>query len=79
MPMRCKNNYNDDNNYDLSIGEYLTDKYALWLDFRMIDENTLHGMGRGIGSAGGGITLEIEKKAESAYGVPLRTKFVIQF
>ena len=32
--------------HDLSIGEYLTDKYALWLDFRTIDENTLHGMGR---------------------------------
>ena len=25
--------------YDVSLGEYLTDKYALWLDFRMIDEN----------------------------------------
>ena len=24
--------------YDLSIGEYLTDKYALWLDFRMMNE-----------------------------------------
>ena len=24
--------------YDLSVGEYLTDKYALWLDFRMIDK-----------------------------------------
>ena len=25
--------------YDLSLGEYLVNKYALWLDFRMIDEN----------------------------------------
>ena len=25
--------------YDLSVGEYLVNKYALWLDFRMIDEN----------------------------------------
>ena len=24
--------------YDLSLGEYLVNKYALWLDFRMIDE-----------------------------------------
>ena len=24
--------------HDLSVGEYLTNKYALWLDFRMIDE-----------------------------------------
>ena len=27
--------------HDLSIGEYLTDKYALWPEFRTIDENTL--------------------------------------
>ena len=33
---------------------------------RMINENVLHGMGRGIGSAWGGITLLIEKKAEMA-------------
>ena len=43
--------------YDLSAGEYLTDKYAIWLDFRTIDENVLHGMGRGIRSIGGGIAL----------------------
>ena len=29
--------------YDVSLGEYLVKKYALWLDFRMIDENELHG------------------------------------
>ena len=28
--------------YDLSLGEYLVKKFALWLDFRMIDENKLH-------------------------------------
>ena len=27
--------------HDLSAGEFLTDKYALWLDFRTIDKNTL--------------------------------------
>ena len=26
--------------YDLSLGEYLTDRYALWLDFRTIDETS---------------------------------------
>ena len=52
--------------YDLSVGEYLTDKYALWLDFRMIDESSLHGTGRRIENASEGITLQIEKKAESA-------------
>ena len=28
--------------YDVSLGEYLVNKYALWLDFRMIDRNKLH-------------------------------------
>ena len=52
--------------YDLSLGEYLVNKYALWLDFRMIDENTLHGMGREIENALERITLQVEKKAEVA-------------
>ena len=52
--------------HDLIVGEYLTEKYALCLDFRTIDENTLHGMGRRIENASEGITLQIEKKAESA-------------
>ena len=51
--------------YDLSVGEYLTDKYAIWLDFRTIDENSLHGTGRRIENASKGITLQTEKKAES--------------
>ena len=52
--------------YDLNLGEYLVNKYALWLDFRTIDENELHGTGRHIENASEGITLQIEKKAESA-------------
>ena len=52
--------------YDVSLGEYLTDRYALWLDFRTTDENELHRMGRRIKNASEGITLQIEKKAESA-------------
>ena len=52
--------------YNLSLGEYLVNKYALWLDFRMIDENELHEMGMHIENALEGITLQIEKKAESA-------------
>ena len=51
--------------YNVNVGEYLTDKYALWLDFRMIDENALHGMGRQIENALEGITLQIEKQEES--------------
>ena len=52
--------------YDVSLGEYLVNKYALWLDFRTIDENELHGMDRRIENASEGITLQIEKKEESA-------------
>ena len=48
--------------YDVSLGEYLVNKYALCLDFRTIDENELHGMGRRIENALEGITLQIEKK-----------------
>ena len=49
----------------MSIKEYLTDKYASWPDFRMVDENILHGTGRRIGNASEEITLQFEKKAES--------------
>ena len=52
--------------YNLSLGEYLVNRYALWLNFRTIDENELHGTGRHIESASEGITLQVEKKAESA-------------
>ena len=48
--------------YDLSLGEYLVNKFALWLDFRTIDENELHGTGRHIENASKGIILQIEKK-----------------
>ena len=52
--------------YDLSLGEYLVNKFALWLHFRTIDENELHRTGRHIENASEGITLQIEKKEESA-------------
>ena len=52
--------------HNVSVGEYLTDRYALWLDCRTIDENALHGTGRRTENASEGIKLQIEKKAESA-------------
>ena len=52
--------------YELSVGEYLVNKYALWLDFRTIDENELQGKGRQIGKTSGGINIQVEKKVESA-------------
>ena len=51
--------------HDLSVGEYLTNKYALWLDFRTTDENNLHGTSRKIENTPEGITPQIEKKAET--------------
>ena len=41
--------------HDLSLGKYLVNKYALWLDFRTIDEIELHGRGRRIENALEGI------------------------
>ena len=52
--------------YDLSVGEYLVNKYALWFDFRTTDENELHRIRKQIGNTLRGITIEIEKKAETA-------------
>ena len=54
--------------YDVSLGEYLVNKYALWLDFRIIDENELHGTSRQIGNTSGGITVQVKKKAETSAG-----------
>ena len=51
---------------DVSFGEYLTTKYALWLDMRSTDDNSLHGTGRKIDGASQSIHIEIEKTAETA-------------
>ena len=32
--------------HNINIASYYTNKYALWLDFRTIDNNRLHGLGR---------------------------------
>jgi hypothetical protein len=48
---------------DISLADYLTSKYALFLDTRTTDDDTLHGSGRRIE---GPIHIEIEKKAETA-------------
>ena len=63
--------------HDFSVGEYVTDKYVLWLDFRMIDENVLHKTGRVIRSAGGGITLQVEKKAKMAGELKVYTYLIM--
>ena len=48
--------------YDLSLGKYLVNKYALWLDFRTIDENELHGTGRRIENASEALPYKLGKK-----------------
>ena len=50
---------------DMSLGAYLTSKYALWLDLRITDDNELHGSGRRVENGSEGITLQITKTAEA--------------
>ena len=52
--------------HNVNISSYYTDKYALWLDFRTIDDNRFHGLGRRLETTSEGIRLQITKKAESA-------------
>ena len=48
--------------HNVSIASYYTDKYALWLDFRTIDDNKLHGSDRRLENTSEGIRLQIPKK-----------------
>ena len=57
---------NDLQLHNVNIASYYTDKYALWLDFRTIDDNRLHGSGRRLKNTSERIRLQITKKAESA-------------
>ena len=52
--------------HNVDIASYYTDKYALWLDFRTIDDNRLHGSGRQLENTSERTRLQITKKAESA-------------
>ena len=49
--------------HNVNIASYYTDKYALWLDFRTIDDNRLHGSGRRLENTSEGIRLQITKEA----------------
>ena len=52
--------------HDVNITSYYTDKYALWLDFRTIDDNTLHGSGGRLENTSERIRLQTTKGAETA-------------
>ena len=49
--------------HNVNIVSYYTDKYALWLDFRTIDDNRLHGSGRRLENTSEGVQLQIAKEA----------------
>ena len=48
--------------HNVNIASYYTDKYALWLDFRTIDDNRLHGLGSRLENTSEGIRLQITKE-----------------
>ena len=52
--------------HNVNIASYYTDKYALWLDFRTIDDNRLHCSGRRLENTSEGIRLQITKEAGAA-------------
>ena len=52
--------------HNVNISSYYTDKCALWLDFRTIDDNRLHGPGRRLENTSKVIGLQVRKEAGSA-------------
>ena len=52
--------------HNVNIASYYTDKYALWLDFRTIDDNKLHGSGRALHNTSEGVRLQITKESGCA-------------
>ena len=51
---------------DVSLGEFLTSNFALWLDLRTTDDDQLHSSGRHIENASEGVTMQLTKTAEAA-------------
>ena len=49
--------------HSINIASFYTDKYALWLDFRTIDDNRLYDSGRRLENTSEGIRLQITKEA----------------
>ena len=47
--------------HDTRLDQYLVNKFALWLDFRTIPNNDLHGSGRRIDSGTDGVSLEFQR------------------
>ena len=51
---------------NINIAPYYADKFALWLDFRNIDDNRPHSSGRQLENTSEGMRLRITKEAGSA-------------
>ena len=62
---------------DTTLEKYLTKQFALWLDLRTTDDNSLHGSGRRIENASEGITIQITKEAGADASINVYL-FVIQ-
>ena len=60
---------------DVSLQDYLTSKYGLWLDMRTTDDDALHGSGRKIEGAKS-IHIEIEKEGETAGNLEAHVYYV---
>ena len=56
---------------NVTLCEYLTNKYCLWLDFRTTDNDQLHSSGRHIDNASLGVHLQIMKKVEGGWPLNL--------
>ena len=51
---------------DMTLADYLTTKFGLFLDLRTTDDDSLHGSGRKLEGASQSINIQIEKEAETA-------------
>ena len=50
--------------HNVNIASFYTDKYALWLDFRTIDDNRLQDSGRALQNTSEGVRLQITKELD---------------
>jgi len=48
------------------MSTYYQNRYGLWLDFQSSDDQKFHGSGRRVENGSEGVTLQLDKTAESA-------------
>ena len=53
-------------NTAMNMGEFFTNGYCLFVDFRAIADNKLHGGGRRLKNVSTGVSLAITKKADGS-------------